>query len=58
MRILKNESDKWIISVGKHKGIIHGKTFVLIQDILCNNADKNIKMQKLLVDYLSKKMVR
>lgn len=43
---VNNESDKWIISVGKHKGIIHGKTFVLIQDILCNNADKNIKFKQ------------
>ena len=43
---INNDSEKWIISVGKHQGIIDGKTFVLIQNILCNNADKNIRFKQ------------
>ena len=43
---VSNDMDKWIISVGKHKGMIDGKTFVLIQNILLNNADKNVKFKQ------------
>ena len=43
---INNDSEKWIIAVGKHQGIIDGKTFVLIQNILCNNADKNIRFKQ------------
>lgn len=43
---INNDSEKWIITVGKHKGIIDGRTFVLIQNILCSNADKNIKFKQ------------
>lgn len=43
---INNDSEKWIISVGKHQGIIDGKTFVLIQNILFNNADKNIRFKQ------------
>lgn len=41
-----NDTDKWIISVGKHKGIIDGKTFAFVQNILLNNADKNIRFKQ------------
>ena len=43
---VSNDMDKWIISVGKHKGMIDGKTFVLVQNILLNNADKNVKFKQ------------
>ena len=43
---VSNDMNKWIISVGKHKGMIDGKTFVLVQNILLNNADKNVKFKQ------------
>lgn len=43
---VSNNSNKWVISVGKHNGIIDGKTFVSIQNILDCNADKNIKFKQ------------
>lgn len=41
-----NDSDKWIISVGKHKGIIDGQTFVQVQNILTSNTDKKIRFKQ------------
>ncbi len=41
-----NDSDKWIISVGKHKGIIDGRTFVQVQNILTSNTDKKIRFKQ------------
>ncbi|MDD4376196.1 MAG: recombinase family protein [Clostridia bacterium] len=41
----KKERDisDWIISVGKHKGIISGKDFILVQETLNKNADKRYR---------------
>ena len=33
----RNSKDQWIISIGKHKGIVTGKTWVKIQEKLENN---------------------
>ena len=33
----RNSKDQWIISKGKHKGIVTGKTWVYIQEMLENN---------------------
>ncbi|MGF7060118.1 recombinase family protein [Brassicibacter mesophilus] len=33
----RNSKDQWIISIGKHKGIVSGKTWVRIQEMLENN---------------------
>ena len=41
-----NDCDKWIISVGKHKGIIEGKKFALVQHIISMNADKSIRYKQ------------
>lgn len=41
-----NNSDKWVISVGKHKGIIDGKTYAMVQNTLLTNADKNIRFKQ------------
>lgn len=41
-----NNTDNWIISVGKHKGLIDGKTFVSIQNILSFNADSKTKFKQ------------
>lgn len=43
---LKNDKPNWIISVGKHEGIIDGKTFVLVQNIILGNADKVSKFRQ------------
>lgn len=42
----QNEIDKWIISVGRHKGVISGKDFVEVQNILLYNADSKIKFKQ------------
>ncbi len=41
----KKERDisDWIISVGKHKGIVSGKDFILVQETLSKNADKRYR---------------
>ena len=35
--------DEWIIAIGKHKGIISGKNWVAIQDLLDKNSNKRYR---------------
>lgn len=39
----KNELTHWIITIGTHEGIIDGKTWVKIQNILASNAHKGFR---------------
>ncbi|MCL1822668.1 MAG: recombinase family protein [Oscillospiraceae bacterium] len=39
----KNPMDKWIVTIGKHKGIVSGKQWVEIQEILQTNARKGFR---------------
>ncbi len=41
-----NDLPKWIISIGKHEGIIDGKTFSAAQKILAYNVDSKIKFKQ------------
>lgn len=42
-----NPVDKWIIAIGKHKGIVSGKDWVTVQNIIAmNKPDSNVKNQK------------
>ena len=38
-----NDIKDWIISVGKHKGIISGKDFIEIQNLITKNGDKSYR---------------
>jgi len=42
----KNDMDKWIISVGRHHGIIDADLWLEVQRILSDNSDKFPQMQK------------
>ncbi len=41
-----NEPEKWIIAKGKHKGIVSGKDFVKIQNLLARNKANNDSWRK------------
>lgn len=43
-RTIKRDITEWIIAVGKHKGIIEGKDWVEVQDILFGNRNKRYRM--------------
>ncbi len=43
--------DKWIIAVGKHKGIVSGKQWITVQDILEDNKPDGKKPAKMHNDY-------
>ncbi|MCI8759804.1 MAG: recombinase family protein [Clostridia bacterium] len=40
---IKNDMKDWIISVGKHEGILEGKRWIAIQDILDRNQNKRYR---------------
>ncbi len=39
----KNTPDKWIVAIGKHKGIISGKQWAQIQEVMDSNAHKGFR---------------
>lgn len=41
--IMKKDIKDWVIAIGKHKGIISGKEWVEVQELLLNNADKKYR---------------
>ncbi len=41
-----NEMDKWVIAIGKHKGIISGETFVKIQQLMKDNENMRYRVGK------------
>ena len=41
--VVKRDVSDWIVSVGKHKGFIPGKTWVEVQDIITGNSDKKYR---------------
>ncbi len=41
-----NDSPEWIISIGKHQGIIDGKSFTEVQELLKLNVDKGIRFKQ------------
>jgi len=41
--IVKKEVTNWIVAVGRHKGIISGKEWVEVQNILSQNSDKKYR---------------
>ena len=43
LAIKKRDVEDWIVSVGKHEGIISGKQWVEVQDILDKNASKRYR---------------
>lgn len=43
---IRNDIDRWIIAVGKHKGIVSGKQFVEVQQILIYNSDDKFKFKQ------------
>lgn len=40
---IKNDMQEWIVSVGKHEGILEGKRWIHIQDILDRNQNKRYR---------------
>lgn len=42
-KVERRDIEDWIISVGKHKGIISGKEWILTQSILQENKDKYVR---------------
>lgn len=45
-RLIKRDMDQWIVAIGKHKGIISGKKWVLVQAMLKKNRDKKYRRPK------------
>ena len=44
LTITRKDMKDWIIAIGKHEGIISGKEWVEVQNLLRNNADKKYRM--------------
>lgn len=42
----ENPPEKWIISIGKHKGIMKGKEYVKVQELLARNKHKGDSFRK------------
>ena len=38
-----NETDKWVISVGKHKGLIQGRDWLTVQEIMKDNREQSAR---------------
>ena len=38
-----NETDKWVISVGKHKGLIQGRDWLTVQEIMKDNKEQSAR---------------
>lgn len=45
-RVIKKDMKDWIVSVGKHKGIISGKDFILVNKLLLQNKNKGVRVPR------------
>lgn len=45
-RLVKRSMDEWIVAIGKHIGVISGKDWVFVQDILERNRDKKYRVPR------------
>lgn len=41
--VIKRDIEDWIISIGKHKGVITGKDWIEVQEILIKNSDMHYR---------------